>query len=365
MPRVSVVMPCFNSGRYLGEAVSSILDQTLTDLELIVVLDTGSADGTEQELDRFDDIRLRVVRNDPPLGLVRSLNRGFALADGGYIARMDADDVSAPDRLERQASFLDGEPSVGIVGSAVRQIDGDGGDLGVRRFPTTPGLTLWRMHLDCAMCHPATMFRKSVFQDIGGYSPSASNTEDYDLWLRAMRFHDLTNLPDILLRYRIHQGSVTQRRREEQRSLMVSKAGRAIDITLGRPVDRDFVRCLLFPYTIESRRNAIGAAWLLAGLRRSYMMWYKARTWEDTLQVKREVAVKMSHIMTRAVRIAPTGATMVAWQASRCGPGVAIRLGNQMLKRGKDVLSRPGDADGHLPASPGTEQSDNGYMHPP
>ncbi len=247
MPRVSVVMPCYSSERYLAEAIDSVLSQSLDDLELIVVLDAGSKDGTEAVLDGYSDERMRVVRNDPPLGLVRSLNRGFALARGEYVARMDADDIALPERLERQAAFLGAEPSVGIVGSAVQVIDADGRNLGVRHYPTSPGLTLWRMHFDCAMCHPATMFRKKVFDDTGGYSPRARNGEDYDLWLRAMRYHNITNMPEVLLRYRLHGDSISSRKRDEQRKLMVDKAGRAIDLTLGRPVDREFVRSLIFP----------------------------------------------------------------------------------------------------------------------
>ncbi len=339
MPRVSVVMPCYSSERYLSEAIDSVLSQSLADLELLVVLDAGSRDGTEAVLEGYTDERMRVVRNDPPLGLVRSLNRGFALARGEYVARMDTDDVALRDRLHKQAAFLDAHPSIGVVGSAVQTIDQHGRDLGLRHYPTTPGLTLWRMHFDCAMCHPATMFRKGVFEDTGGYSARARNGEDYDLWLRAMRYHDLTNMPEVLLRYRLHGDSISARRRDEQRALMVEKAGRAIDLTLGRPVDRGFVRSLIFPYTIDDRRNAVGAAWLLAGLKRSYMNWYKARTWEDTLQVKREVALKMSHILTRSMKVAPAGTPMIAWQASRCGPGVVMRLGDQVVQRGKDALS--------------------------
>jgi hypothetical protein len=172
-------------------------------------------------------------------------------------------------------------------------------------------------------------------------------------------------MPEVLLKYRLHDGSVSAQKKGLQRELMVEKAGRAIDLTLGRPVHRDFVRSMIFPYSIENRMNAIGAAWLLTGLRRSYLNWYKARTWEDTLQVKRETAVKMSHILTHTMKVAPTGVPMIAWQASRCGPGVALRLGNQLIERMKDVVNSGKREGTELNSLRKNWQPDNRYMHPP
>jgi glycosyltransferase involved in cell wall biosynthesis len=339
MPRISIVMPSYESAPYLRQAVISILQQTEHDIELIIVQEMGARDGTEALLNEIDDARVRVVRNDIPLGLARSLNRGFALASSEYVARMDADDVSIPERLEKQASYLDIHPSVGVVGSAVRHIDEKGQEIGAREYHTSPALVLWNMHFDCAMCHPSTMFRRSVFEEAGGYSAAAKDWEDYELWTRIMRRHSLSNLPDILLDYRIHSGAVSVQKREEQRQHIVECGQRAMEVTMARPVDVDFVRSLIRPYTIVGRREAIGAAWLLDYLYRSYRMWYHERNREDMVAVKNDVSERMSHILARSVKAAPMAVPMILWQASRGGPGVSARIGPATVRRGIERLN--------------------------
>lgn len=331
-------MPSYESAPYLRDAVNSILQQTERDVELIIVQEMGARDGTEAILNEFDDERIRVFRNDTPLGLARSLNRGFAMAHGKYVARMDADDVSMQDRLEKQADYLDHDPLIGVVGSAVRHIDEKGRQIGMREFHTSPGLVLWNMHFDCAMCHPSTMFRRSVFEEAGGYSPAAKNWEDYELWTRIMRRHSMSNVPDLLLDYRIHSGAVSVRKKEEQRQHIVDCGRRAMEVTMARPLDRDFVRSLIYPYTIVGRRNAIGAAWLLNYLLRSYRMWYRERSREDLMAVKDDVAKRMSHILARSVKAAPVALPMMLWQASRSGPGVSARIGPATIRRGIERL---------------------------
>ena len=339
MPRVSVVMPSFESAPYVQNAVNSILGQTERNIELIIVQDMGARDGTEAILNEFDDERVRVVRNDTPLGLARSLNRGFALARSEYVARMDADDVSLPERLEKQVEHLDRQPKVAVVGSAVRHVDERGRQIGMRQYPITPGLVMWKMHFDCAMCHPAAMIRRSVFEEIGGYSPAAKNWEDYELWTRIMRHHSMSNVPDVLLDYRIHGRAVSVRKKQEQRQHIVDGGRRAMEVTMARPVDRDFVHSLIYPYTIGDRRNAIGAAWLLENLYRSYRMWYRERSREDLIAVKDDVAERTSHIMARSVKAAPVAVPMILWQASRGGPGVAARIGPETIRRGIERLN--------------------------
>lgn len=339
MLRVSVVMPSYESAPYLRSAVESVLQQTERDIELIIVQDMGARDGTDAILNELDDRRVKVVRNDTPLGLARSLNRGFAMARGEYVARMDADDISMPDRLEKQAKYLDGNPSVGVVGSAVRHMDEKGLQIGMRRYHTSPGLVLWNMHFDCAMCHPSTMFRRSVFEETGGYSPAAKNWEDYELWTRIMRHYSMNNVPDILLDYRIHDSAVSVQKRDEQRQHIVDCGRRAMEVTMARPLDRDFVRSLIYPYTIVGRRNAIGAAWLLNYLYRSYRVWYRERSREDLMAVKDDVAERMSHILARSVKAAPVAVPMILWQTSRGGPGVSARLGPATITRGIERLN--------------------------
>ena len=148
-----------------------------------------------------------------------------------------------------------------------------------------------------------------------------------------------SDLPDVLLDYRIHPGAVSVQKREEQRQHIVNCGRRAMEVTMARPVERNFVRSLIYPYTIVGRRNAIGAAWLLNYLLRSFRMWYKERSREDLMAVKDDVAERMSHILARSVKAAPAAVPMILWQASRGGPGVAARIGPATMRRGIERLN--------------------------
>lgn len=157
-PRVSVVLCVYNQADYLPEAMGSILGQTLTDLELIVV-DDGSTDSSPEVIHRFTDPRIRYVRNERNLGHAGSLNRGRALARGRYLAIMDSDDISLPERLARQADFLDAHPDVAMCGSWVETF---GARTEVRRFPTEPAALAVHLLLSCPFSTPTVMLRQAA-----------------------------------------------------------------------------------------------------------------------------------------------------------------------------------------------------------
>lgn len=210
-PKVSVLMSVYNGERFLHEAVDSILNQTFTDLEFIIV-DDGSTDNTWQILQEYaaDEPRLLLMRNESNLGLAGSLNRGLSLARGEYIARMDADDVSLPERLAAQVAFLDESPDVGVAGSSVQVIDGDGSPGNVWRYPTTHGLILWSLCFHTSIMHPTAVFRRAVVQRVGGYDESFAQAQDRDLWQRISSFARLANLPEVYLLHRLHPISVSR-----------------------------------------------------------------------------------------------------------------------------------------------------------
>ena len=328
MPRVSVVMVVREDDPFLKESIDSILSQTLSDIELIIVQDAMCGDET---LSRMDDPRVRVVHNDQPLGQARSLNLGYALASGEYIARADVGDVSLPERLEGQAAYLDSHPQVAVVGSAIRQFE-DSGNMRTARHPTTPALVVWGMHFGMAMCPSSMMMRRSAFEQIGGYSTTAYLI-DYDLLCRIMRHHGLTSMPDVLLECHASEDMVVD---DEH---IFDSVRRTIEVTLSRPIKSDFVRALLYPDTIDGRYEAIGAAWLLNSVVRSYRMWYRDRTREEGVQVKDDAAARMSHILTKSMKAAPLAIPMILWQTSRAGPGVSARLGIEAVKRGIEHMN--------------------------
>jgi glycosyltransferase involved in cell wall biosynthesis len=209
-PVVSVILAVYNGERYIAEAVSSILNQTLSNFELIVIND-GSTDGTSAILEqlRLADPRVRVL-HEARIGFAAALNLGVSQARGEFIARMDGDDVSAPTRLATQLRFLRQNSDVAICGSAVRLF----GSCAARDYgyPSTPASVRCHLLFQCCLCHPATMIRRSIFTARGlRYRAEFAEACDYDLWaLAAWEGHSLDNVPEVLLDYRQHEGQVTR-----------------------------------------------------------------------------------------------------------------------------------------------------------
>ena len=208
-PRVSVVMPVFDGERYLEEALDSILGQSLGDFELIVI-DDGSTDGTAgilEERARRDE-RLHLFHEEHR-GLIAALNQGCGLARGTYIARMDADDVAMPDRLERQVAFLDRHPAVAVLGGAVRVIGGNGTFSHEWHPPAEDRQIKDMLRRSNLFTHSAVMMRKDAFDAAGGYRKPFLHAEDYDLWLRMADRFELANLAEVIACSRIHPGQVS------------------------------------------------------------------------------------------------------------------------------------------------------------
>ena len=209
-PRVSVVLCVYNQAAYVAEAIASILGQTLTDLELIIV-DNGSTDSSPEVVHSFTDPRIRYVRNERNLGHAGSLNRGRALARGRYLAIMDSDDISLPERLARQADFLDAHPDVAMCGSWVETF---GARTEVRRFPTEPAVLAVSLLLCCPFSTPTVMLRREAMLP-EGFDPRGL-AFDYAYWVEVANRAPVANLPEVLLKYRLHAGQVTVTRRAAQ-----------------------------------------------------------------------------------------------------------------------------------------------------
>lgn len=214
-PCVSVVMPVYNGERYLKEAVESVLNQTLSDFEFIIIND-GSTDNTCAILKSFTDGRGNLIDQEHQ-GLIASLNRGLAIARGEYVARMDSDDIALPDRLEKQVAFLRAHPEIGILGTACRLIDEGGLDLGVMRWPIHDLEIRWTSLLSSPFGHPTVMVRRDILMRDGlKYDEAFQRVEDYRLWTRVLSHTRGGNLDEPLLRYRVHPDRVTSKFREEQ-----------------------------------------------------------------------------------------------------------------------------------------------------
>jgi GT2 family glycosyltransferase len=205
-PIVSVVMAVRDGAPYLPEALQSIQRQTLTNLELIVV-DDGSTDRTPDILADFArrDDRIRVVRLQKG-GVSVALNRACAEARGPFLARMDADDVALPDRLALQVAFLESHPDAAVVGGAGIFVDERGRELGVAAYPRTDDEVAEILESGRSpVMHPSVTMTSRAFRAVAGYRSIVDGAEDYDLWLRLSSYGRITNIPQPVLHYRIHE----------------------------------------------------------------------------------------------------------------------------------------------------------------
>lgn len=206
-PEVTVLLPVYNGERYLHETMQSILDQTYSDFEFLIV-DDGSTDSSPEIIAGYNDDRIKVLVNSDRLKLSGALNRGLDKAKGKYIARMDADDIALPGRLQKQVEYMDAHSHIGICGTGIEIF----GQTQIREDlypPTSEDIRSYAL-FDCPFCHPTVMIRKELFNRHelrydGSYYP----TEDYDIWSRAIELLPSINLSDVLLRYRVHDKSMT------------------------------------------------------------------------------------------------------------------------------------------------------------
>jgi glycosyltransferase involved in cell wall biosynthesis len=220
-PAVSVLMPVYNAARYLAEAVESVLAQTFRDFEFVIV-DDGSTDRSPAMLDEYAkrDSRIRIIRR-PNTGIVGALNDAIEESKAALIARMDADDVSLPDRLEKQVAYLRDHAECVALGSRVVGID----PYGCVLFQSEHKLTHEEIDAELlngvgwSIVHPVAMLRRDAVEKVGLYRRQWQYVEDLDLFLRLAETGKLANLPDRLLRYRQHTESINRTRAAEQATL--------------------------------------------------------------------------------------------------------------------------------------------------
>ena len=214
-PKISVILPVYNGEKYLAEAIDSILSQTYQNFELIIINDCSS-DRTPEIISSFTDERIRIINNPSNMKISRSLNKGIELAQGQFIARMDADDISLPERFQKQVAFLENYPDIGVVGSWIRRIDEKGNFINNMFRETRPETIKWDLFFGSPIAHPSVMMRAEVVRSSGGYSIDAFGCEDYELWTRLIKITRFANLPENLLLYRIHSENVSSKYRPEQ-----------------------------------------------------------------------------------------------------------------------------------------------------
>lgn len=209
-PKVSIILPVYNSQEYIKEAIESISSQSFKDWELIII-DDASSDQTPNILKKYKDKRIIGLKNDRNMGVAISLNRGLKQATGEYIARIDADDICFPNRFELQVEFLDNNPATVIVGSNAEIINSSGDVLFITDLPTTDIGIRNMLFVRNPLIHPSVMFRRKILGKVGNYNIKFNGAEDYELWFRMLKSGRAYNFKKPLIKRRVHDNVVTKK----------------------------------------------------------------------------------------------------------------------------------------------------------
>lgn len=215
--KISILMPTYNTPEnYLREAIESILNQTYRDYEFIIIND-GSTNNVKDVIFSYKDERILYVENEQNLGLIKTLNKGISIAKGKYIARMDSDDISKPQRLERTLAFMEANPQVGAVGCHALATP-------IKYKYTTPCenkiITPFLRYIANCMMHPTMLIRKSILEKYNlKYDENYIHCEDYKLWIEMDKHSELANIPEVLLIHRVYDEAVSVKFAELQQHI--------------------------------------------------------------------------------------------------------------------------------------------------
>lgn len=214
IPKVTILMPVYNGEKYLREAIESILNQTYSNFRFLII-DDGSTDNSQNIIKSYNDSRINLYVNEKNLGLAKTLNKGIDLTDTKYIARMDCDDISLPNRLQKQVDFMDSNLQVGICGTWAKIITGDKEKI-IKPLTSYEDIKAFLL-FECIMVHVSVMMRVSMLKDYNLHYSTDCNfntVEDYELWQRCSMQFPIRNIPKVLLIFRIHPKSTRVRNTE-------------------------------------------------------------------------------------------------------------------------------------------------------
>lgn len=244
-PRVTVVMAVHNGGKYIRQAIDSLLNQSLHEFELIVV-DDASTDESLNMVRTYSDPRIHILENSVQKGPSYSRNRGWKRARGEYIAILDADDIALPDRLRLQSEYLSANPDVALCGGNFETIDESGNTKSRDRIRRDPLTLRWLLLFGNCFVHSTVMFRREAVESLGGYDETMPRGEDYDLYLRLASHGRIVFLNDILCRWRDHQQSLSHQQLSKiHRGLGAQLICRSVYLQTSQRIEEDLAFCLM------------------------------------------------------------------------------------------------------------------------
>ena len=214
-PEITVLMPVYNDERFVRFSVESILNQTFHNFEFLIIND-ASNDSTLKILKEYQDPRIIIVNNEVNLRLTKTLNKGLNFAKGKYIARIDSDDISVKERLEKQYLFLKNNKEFGLVGSYSEVIGEDGENIAFWHEYLEPEYIFYTLSFWNCLVHSSVMFEKELAIKLGGYSTDFDGTEDYELWYKISRVKKIYIIPEYLSKYRKNKYGISAKNSEEQ-----------------------------------------------------------------------------------------------------------------------------------------------------
>ena len=354
-PRVSVIMAVYNGGRYLREAIDSVVSQDSRDFEFVIV-DDCSTDDTPAIVASYGDPRIVCIRNEQNAGQTPSLNRALRAARGEYVARIDADDAYRPGKLAKQVAYLDAHPDVAVCGTAAVKFDGEGRDFGVFTPPVRPEDVDFTIHYRVPVCHVSVMMRRDAVLACGGYDERYRYAADFALWSALLkRGHRIANLPERLMKYREFRESLGAVHKlgtagTESAEIIASNASALAGVTLTAEESRD-IALLFFP-AAGLAPSAIARAygnlrrlatitygrvpWRVSAQLRAILFWsfLKRAMHQDPAmprgQGRRELGAQLKRWLTRpGVLVAAAG----AWVVSLAGERRVLRWKDSTLPR--------------------------------
>ena len=273
-PKVTVLMSVYNGEKYLRKAIESILKQTFTDFEFLIIND-GSTDYSGEIFRSYSDPRIRFVSNSANRGLTRSLNTGLKLAKGEYVARIDADDVAFQNRLQVQVAFLDAHLDVCLLGGSYEVIDENGVVMSTEQVLADPLSIRFCLLFDNPVCHSSVMFRRSAVLEVGGYDENVRIGQDFDLWNRLVTRGKIVQMDKPLVQLRRHNESVSRTSPIHVKDHYVSTVIRNIHLLTGREIPFEVAKCLYgqsecraFDQTTIAQAYATIANCLIASIKR-------------------------------------------------------------------------------------------------
>lgn len=245
LPLISVIMPVFNREKYLAEAIESVLNQTYDCFEFIII-DDGSTDGSWKIIDAYSkkDNRIKAFKNEFNKRISNTRNFGLDKSEGKYIAVMDSDDISLPDRFEKQVTYLETHPEIDVLGTQI-ELFGQTQYAGkVSDYPLTPGGVSWGLVFDSQLAHPSVMMRSEIFTKDNLKYREYEAAQDYELWARLSPNHQLANLPHALLKYRVHNESISNTKRKIQKEEAIRIIDNYVKELTGANLSENLIRGL-------------------------------------------------------------------------------------------------------------------------